>query len=148
MPMTQALDLLKKDHKKVLNIIEQLLETTARATVKRKELLNELKNELKLHEKIEESLFYPKLKTNAETKPLIIEAYEEHHLVDIILDELDKTNFNDESFKAKIMVLKENLSHHIHEEENEIFPKAKQKLGDTKLEQMGKDIEKMKEETA
>lgn len=141
----EATKLLKQDHNKVKKILEELLETTARAKVKRRELLETLKQELQIHEKVEEKLFYPKLK-KGDSKEEIIEAYEEHHVVDVLLAEIENTEFNDESWKAKVTVLQENLLHHIKEEENEIFPKAHKKLGEKALNKMGEEIKAMKQE--
>lgn len=144
--MTEVLNLLKKDHQKVKALLEELEATTTRATVKRKELLQTLKQELELHEEVEEKLFYPELKKEKDAKSLILEAYEEHHVVDVILAELESTEVDEESWIAKLTVLKENLLHHIKEEETEIFPKARKDLGATKLEEIGVEAEKMKEE--
>jgi hemerythrin superfamily protein len=139
----EATKLLIKDHRKVQKIIDELMHTTSRASSRRKELLQELKQELQIHEKVEEKLFYPKMKS-AE-KELILEAYEEHHLVDKLLAELEKTDIKDEHWKAKVTVIKENLFHHIHEEETEIFPKAHKKLGEKALDEIGEQIKSMKE---
>ncbi|MDO8954547.1 MAG: hemerythrin domain-containing protein [Gammaproteobacteria bacterium] len=139
----EATKLLKKDHAKVKQILEELVDTTARSTVKRRELLQTLKQELDIHEKVEEKLFYPKLKPG--DKEQILEAYEEHHLVDKLLAEIENTEVTDEHWKAKITVLQENLLHHIKEEEHEIFPRAHKELGEKVLNKMGEDIQAMKE---
>ncbi|MDF2940001.1 MAG: hemerythrin [Gammaproteobacteria bacterium] len=139
----EATKLLTQDHRKVQKILKDLKETTARSSAKRRELLQTLKQELQIHEKVEEKLFYPKMKQGE--KELILEAYEEHHLVDKLLAELEKTDIKDEHWKAKITVLEENLVHHIKEEEKEIFPKAHKKLGEKALNQMGEEIQSMKE---
>jgi iron-sulfur cluster repair protein YtfE (RIC family) len=141
----EATKLLKQDHNKVKHILEELLNTTARAKAKRRELLHTLKQELQIHEKVEEKLFYPKLK-KGDSKEQIIEAYEEHHLVDKLLEEIENTEVNDEAWKAKVTVLQENLVHHIKEEEGEIFKQAEKKLGKTALNKMGEEIQAMKEE--
>ena|ERR1700677_3927055 len=122
--MIEAFALLKKDHAKVKDILNEILQTTTRATKKRSDLLAELKEELQLHEKIEEKLFYPELKAKPETKELALEAYEEHHLVDDLMAKIESIDVGDESWKAKVTVLLECLEHHIKEEEKEIFPKA------------------------
>lgn len=143
--MAEMLNLLRDDHRHVQSIIEELEKTTARATSKRKELLQTLKQELQIHEKVEEKLFYPVMKKDKEANPLIIEAYEEHHLVDELLAKLEDTEFTDESWKAKLTVLKENLLHHIKEEEQEIFPIAREHLGKKRLQEMGEEMRLMKE---
>lgn len=144
--MDQTFKLLIKDHKKVKEIIEELMNTTPNATKKRKELLQQLKTELKEHENIEETLVYPVLKEKSSTKDLTLEAFQEHHLVDLLLEEIESTDFKDEAWKAKLTVLQENLEHHIKEEEKELFPKALETLSAGKLEEISKGISEMKGE--
>ncbi len=137
--MTHAFDTLIKDHRKVKHIIEELQNSTAKA--KRQTLLNNLKEELKIHEKIEESVVYPVLKAKSTTKDLTLEAFQEHHIIDVLLEELEDINFKDETWKAKLTVLQENLEHHISEEEEELFPKANHALSDKTLDQIAENIE-------
>ena len=80
-----ALSLLKEDHGNVKKLLKQLSETTERAIKTREELFAKLKRELEIHEAIEEEIIYPALKQHAEAKELILEAYEEHDVVNVIL---------------------------------------------------------------
>ncbi|MBP9742086.1 MAG: hemerythrin domain-containing protein [Burkholderiales bacterium] len=146
--MDNTFELLIKDHEKVKQIIETLLSTTANAKKKRQELLLNLKEELQLHEEIEESAVYPVFKEKKDIKNLTLEAYEEHHVVDILLAELENLDFQDEAWKAKLTVLQENLFHHISEEEKEVFPLASQVLKQDELEKMESDIIRMKNENS
>lgn len=146
--MSEPFKLLKKDHDKVKEILKEMLETSSRATNKRTELLAALKAELKLHEEIEEKLFYPPLKAKNVTKDLVLEAYEEHGVVDDLLAKIEQTDISDETWLAKVTVLQECLKHHIKEEETELFPKAKAALSKSKLEEIGSGIEAMKEKAA
>src|SRR2546423_8163210 len=114
-----ALSLLKEDHGEVKKLLNQLSETTERAIKTREELFTKLKRELEIHEAIEEEIIYPALKQHAEAKELILEAYEEHDVVNVILRELVETSYGDETWGAKLTVMKENLEHHIAEEEDE-----------------------------
>ena len=139
------LQLLKKDHQHVKSLLTDIEKTTIRATRSRLEIFSQLKQALQAQEKIEESIFYPALKKNADSKKITLEAYEEHHLVDNILEEIDQTEPSDETWIAKIVVLKENILHHVKEEEGEIFGKARDILGEEKLEKMGMEMEKIKE---
>jgi iron-sulfur cluster repair protein YtfE (RIC family) len=138
------LELLKKDHKVVKDILKELGETPSGAIKTKSGLFRKLKNELVLHEKIEETIFYPPLKKHKETKDLILEAYEEHHVVDLILQELEELEPKEESWMPKLTVLKENLEHHIHEEEKELFPKVKKILDQATLIKMGEEMQLMK----
>lgn len=133
-----------QDHEKVKDLIEQLLQTSASATRQRRELLGTLKAELELHEQLEEQLLYPPLEHKKATRDLTLEAYEEHHVVDVLLEELDALDFNDQAWKAKLTVLQENLEHHIEEEEQGLFPKAERSLSADQLRDIEQQIAQAK----
>jgi iron-sulfur cluster repair protein YtfE (RIC family) len=141
---TDALMLLKKDHKKVKEILEEIMQTTDKATKKRQSLFEKLAEELSLHEHIEETLFYPTVK-NKKTKDLILESYQEHHFVDKILEELKETEVNDETWIAKLKVLAENVKHHIKEEEQSLFPMVQKIMNKNELKELGEQMESLKQ---
>ena len=66
-----------------------------------------------------------------------MEAYEEHHVVDTIMAELEDTPVGDETWAAKLTVMKENLEHHIEEEEDDMFKKARQVMDEAELQELG-----------
>lgn len=136
----KAFALLIKDHEKVKGIIEELMASSASAKRRRQELLHTLKEELQFHEKLEEDVVYPVLEHKKATHDLALEAYQEHHVVDVLLEELDGMEFKDEAWKAKLTVLQENLLHHIDEEEQELFPKAQKNLSQNQLDQIERKI--------
>jgi iron-sulfur cluster repair protein YtfE (RIC family) len=132
-----AYDLLKEDHKKASAILEKLEPTTERALKTRDELFTRLKSELEVHTAIEEQIFYPALKQAAETRDIIFEALEEHNVVKGLLSELASTPKDSEEWTAKLTVLKENIEHHVEEEEGEMFKNAREALTDQQAEQLG-----------
>jgi hemerythrin superfamily protein len=132
-----ALRLLKDDHDKVKKLLTDLDATTERAEKTRTEGFDRLKAELTVHESIEEEILYPALKEHAKTKDIALEAYEEHHVVDLILGELDGLPVTDETWTAKFTVMKENLEHHIEEEEGEMFPRARRVMEEGELAELG-----------
>ena len=132
-----ALTLLKEDHDKVKGMLNKLDDTTERAEVTRTEGLASLKQELTVHEAIEEEILYPALIEYAKTKDITLEAYEEHHVVDTIMAELEDTPVGDETWAAKLTVMKENLEHHIEEEEDDMFKKARQVMDEAELQELG-----------
>ena len=140
------LELLKEDHERVKGILQELKDTSAKAIKTKIGLFEKLKTELMLHEEIEETIFYPPLKKHKETKELILQAYEEHHTVDLILEELEDLEPKEENWMPKLAVLKENLEHHIYEEEGTLFPKVKEVFDQEVLEKMGQEMQKMKED--
>ena len=116
-----AFQLLKEDHKKVSAIFQQLEPTTERAVKTRSELFEELKRNLDIHAHIEETIFYPSIKREAETREVVLEGFEEHHVVKMLLKELEAVPVDTEQWTAKIKVLQENVEHHVEEEEGEMF---------------------------
>jgi hypothetical protein len=141
-----AIELLKDDHDKAKKMLQELEDTTERAVKTRQELYTKLKSELVVHEAIEEEIFYPALKEHAEAKELVLEAYEEHNVVDMVMGEIDRTPVEDETWKAKFTVMKENLEHHIEEEEGEMFEQARDVFDEETLERLGEQMAARKRE--
>jgi iron-sulfur cluster repair protein YtfE (RIC family) len=141
-----AIALLKADHEKVDSLFSQLEETTESAEKTREELFTKLKQELDLHTHVEEKIFYPALKEADETRDIVLESFQEHHVVKVLLRELDAMAVTSETWTAKLKVLKENVEHHVEEEEGEMFPKARTVLNSDQLEELGTLIKEEKRE--
>lgn len=136
-----AFALLKSDHEKVSGIFEQLEGTTERATKTREQLFTKLKQELDVHAHIEETIFYPALKKEAETREITLEGFEEHHVMKILLKELESLGVDTEQWTAKLKVLKENVEHHVEEEEGEMFKSAREVFSQEQLDEFGTRME-------
>ena len=141
-----AMTLLKEDHQKVKKMLAELESTTERGVKTREELFTKVKQELVVHEAIEEEIFYPALKEHPKTKEIALEGYEEHHVVDTVMAEIEGVAYDDETWGAKFKVMKENLEHHIEEEEGEMFKRAKQVFDEDELNQLGESMKARKEE--
>ncbi len=141
-----ALQLLKSDHQKVKRMLEQLDATTERAKKTRTETFERLKRDLTIHETIEEEILYPALEGFAKTKDITLEAFEEHHVVDQIVAELETTPVTDETWGAKLTVMRENLEHHIEEEEDEMFKQARQVMDHKELAALGEQMDARKKQ--
>ena len=141
-----AFTLLKADQKKVADLLEQIDSTTERGIKTREDLFKRLKNELDVHTRIEETIFYPALEEEVETRDITLEAFEEHRLVKQLLSELESMDKGDEQWTAKFTVLKENIEHHVEEEEHEMFKKARKVLSEEDLQTLGSRLEKAKQE--
>jgi len=139
-----ALALLKKDHDQVKKMLKDLDDTTDRAIKTRQDLFERLKFSLTVHEQMEEAVLYPALKEHAQTKDIVLEAYEEHDVVDTILAELERTPFDDETWKAKLTVMRENLLHHIEEEEGEMFQQVRTLFDEETLDSLGEQMRTIK----
>jgi hemerythrin-like domain-containing protein len=143
-----AFALLKADHEKVAGILATIEDTTERATKGRAELFARLKEELDLHARIEEEIFNPALEESEETREITLEAYEEHRLVKQLLAELETQPKDTEEWTAKFTVLKENIEHHVEEEEGEMFKKARQALSEEEIETLGERLQEAKQQSS
>lgn len=136
-----ALELLKQDHQEASSLMDQMESGDQQSMMG---LFNQLKQALTLHTKMEETLLYPALQNNEQTGDMISEAYEEHQTVDEILAEMTGLAPSNGDFSTKLAELRENVEHHVEEEENELFPKAERILGQHRLEEMGNQMQQMK----
>jgi hemerythrin-like domain-containing protein len=117
-----VLTFLKDEHDEAKAIFKKL-EDAEGASASR--LWEQLRNMLQLHEEMEETLLYPQLKKEEAAKDLILESYQEHHVMDVLQDEISQLKPSAEAWQPKIKVLQENTEHHIEEEEKELFPKVR-----------------------
>ena len=132
-----AITMLKTDHDKVKKLLTELETTTERGVKTREELFATIKGELTIHEVIEEEIFYPALKSHPKAKDIVLEGYEEHHVVELLMGELESLDVSDPTWGAKALVMKENVEHHIEEEEGEMFRRARQVFDRQELEDLG-----------
>jgi hemerythrin-like domain-containing protein len=142
-----AITLLTNDHEELKKYLEAGEDTTEAAVEARAEILDTVATLLTAHERIEEEIFYPALKEHRNAKDIVLEGYQEHHVVDLIVGELKETVENDEIWGAKFKVLKENIEHHIEEEEGTMFPTARRIFSEQELEDLGTRMEGLKNET-
>ena len=141
-----AITLLTTDHKKVKRLLGELESTTERGVKTRTELFATIKGELTVHEIIEEEIFYPELKAHPKAKDIVLEGFEEHHVVDLLMGELEALPVDDESWGAKSLVMKENVEHHMEEEEGEMFKTARSVFDKAELDDLGSRMERRKVE--
>ena len=139
----KATDLLKRQHRQVEKLFKQCEKTEDPR--QRRQFMEQIASELKLHTKIEEEVFYPAVRElgTSKAEEMIDEAFEEHHVVDLVLAELPKVDPEDERFQAKMTVLSELVEHHVEEEEEEMFPMAEKKLGRERMNELGQQMEQM-----
>jgi hemerythrin superfamily protein len=148
-PAEDAITLLKKDHEKVRGLLKKLESAADRADGRAQELLSQVDREVKIHSQIEEEIFYPAFHEAARTKEenkLFFEAKEEHHVVDMVMPEVNESEGGAEDFAARTKVLKDLIEHHADEEEKNMFPKAKKLFGRDELRELGRRIKERKEE--
>lgn len=140
-----AIALLKKDHETVRTLLGQLENATG---ARRQKLLTQIEKELKVHTTIEEEIFYPAYHQAArkkEDKKLFYEAVQEHHVVDMVMPEMNDGS-SPEELKARAKVLKDLVEHHAEEEETEMFPRARKVMDRDELRRLGEMLQRRKED--
>ena len=145
-PDMDAITLLENDHRRLEDLLKQGEQTTETAVKTRRELLQTITAELGVHELIEEKLLYPALEKYPEARDIVLEGFEEHHVADLILEELHEAGVSEEQWGAKFKVFKENIEHHIEEEEGPMFRTARGVMSRDELQALGAQMAKMKRE--
>jgi hemerythrin-like domain-containing protein len=140
-----ALQLLTDDHRRVKKMLAELDDTSERAIKTRERVFAKLQQDLEVHETIEEEIFYPALKDHPKTRDIALEGYEEHHVVDEVMGEMRELPVSDETWTAKFSVMKENLEHHIEEEEDDMFAQARKVFEPEELDELGARMAARKE---
>ena len=137
-----AVALIKNDHRTMEGLFKKFEASRNSRTQSR--IRDQIVRELSIHASIEEELLYPAADERARQKGLVLESLEEHHLVKVLLSEIDGMNPEDERFEAKVHVLMENVLHHAKEEEKELLPKVRQVLSRSELIELGQQMEQAK----
>lgn len=137
-----AIELLKTQHEEAKALFDQI---EAAEDEDKEELFEQLADALAVHATIEEKHFYPATK-NARTEELLQEAVEEHLSVKRLIADLLDMSPEDAQFDAKVTVLREQVEHHVEEEEGELFPRVKKMFKEDELEDLGMVMEDMAEE--
>ena len=134
---TDAITVLKEDHREVARLFAEF-EKKATTKARKGEIVKEALHLLTVHTYIEDVIMYPEVrKLVPDIEDDILESYEEHHVVDVLSVELAGMTPDDERFEPKFMVLMENVRHHVEEEETGWFPKVREAVGRTQLQDIG-----------
>jgi hemerythrin superfamily protein len=142
---TDAIVLLKEDHKEVRRLFREFESAGENATATKDRIAKKILEELTVHTYIENEVMYPEVrKLLPDVEDDVLESYEEHHVADVLCMELAAMSPDDERFEAKMSVLMENVKHHMEEEEEEWFPKVREGLGRNQLQEIGAKMAELK----
>ena len=147
MPKQNALGLLKADHAAVKKLFAQEQRAAKGDDEKKQNIFHQIENALTVHATIEEEIFYPAVKKAREehVKDEVREGYEEHRQMKNVLAQIARITPGDETWDMKVKVLKEDVEHHVKEEEGEMFPDARKFLGEKRLIALGAELEARKQ---
>jgi hypothetical protein len=141
-----AIDLLMADHKKVQKLFREFekLKEADQVVDEKAMIVKQVCMELRIHAQIEEEIFYPRVRKAIDDDDLMDEAEVEHSGAKELIAQLESMEPNDDLYDAKFTVLRENVNHHIKEEQDEMFPKARKAKLD--LDALGKQLKQRKQE--
>jgi hemerythrin superfamily protein len=135
---TDAIVLLKEDHKRMRKLFTQFQSAGEDATARKGDIVKDIIEALTVHTYIENEVMYPEVrKLLPDLEDDVLESYEEHHVADVLCAELHAMRPDDERFDAKTTVLIENVTHHVDEEELDWFPKVREGLSRKQLQEIG-----------
>jgi hemerythrin superfamily protein len=134
--------LLKQDHKEVKGMFGEFEGPGPRANEQRRKLGTKICAALTAHSQIEKNILYPAFKSRAKDRDdieQVLEAFEEHALVDGLVGEIQGMEPRDESYEAKVKTLMDLVLHHVKEEEGEMFPSARELFDKNELMAFGQE---------
>jgi hemerythrin superfamily protein len=125
-----ATDLLSSQHREVDRLFKEI--EKASNPDDKQALFEDLADKLAIHAKIEEQFFYPAVQEK-KTEDMVLEAFVEHTSIKRLLADMLEADPAEPAFDAQVKVLKEQVEHHVKEEEGELFPAAKKVLSEDEL---------------
>ena len=138
---TDAIVLLKNDHKEVRAVFAAFEKVGDTAVATKGRLVDKMIELLTVHTYIENEVMYPRVRALLpDLEDDVLESYEEHHVADVLVSELYAMKPSDERFTAKTTVLIENVRHHMEEEEQDWFPKVREGLGRKVIQEIGAEM--------
>lgn len=143
---TDAIAMLKKQHREVSAVFKKLEKTTRKGKKTREKLFGDVKAMLDMHTTIEEKHLYPPLKEKKLTHDLTLEAYVEHDVAKDLLMQLEAEDKGTDEWLAKCIVAMEVVGHHVKEEEKYFFPKIRKIMSKKELLFIGAEMEQTKKE--
>ena len=137
-----AISLLTQDHRNVEQLFNRF--EAAESPEERRSITDKVIEQLSVHAEIEEQFFYPAVAAELEERGEVLEAVEEHHMAKLALWELERLPATAPNFEAKFTVMRENILHHVGEEEGDggLFQQARKVLNATELEELGDRMER------
>jgi hemerythrin superfamily protein len=139
-------EVLTSDHEKVKKILEQMQQTSSRASGRREKLVQSLSVNFLPHAYAEEQYFYQILLDETSEQEDIYSALEEHRAAKMVLADLTDAAADDPRWMARLRVLKELVEHHIEEEESQIFDIAREVIDEDRSNEVAKRFKELKKE--
>lgn len=138
--MPDPTELLEQDHRTVEQLFEEYRTSQDPA------IAEQICMELEVHATIEEQVVYPVVKRDVpEGQELEEEAHQEHDEVKALIQQVMQAGFDDPSVPQLMQQIEEGVTHHVEEEESEMFPKLRETLEGGELTELGDKLQQAKQ---
>ena len=134
---------IEEDHGKHRGLLGGVSETTGDSSERRR-LFEELKTEVEAHAAAEEQTFYAELISHADGQEKARHSISEHKTASDLIEELSQTDMSSGGWLLKFKSLREDLEHHMAEEEKEVFAKAKKLISDKRANELTEEFDRRK----
>jgi hypothetical protein len=141
--MPNIYETIKKDHENHRRVLAKLDETQG-DSAERRELFNTLKLEVEAHANAEEQTFYASLIAEPDGQEKARHSISEHKEAADLIEELEEMEFSSTGWLTKFRSLKEALEHHMDEEEEEVFARAKKVIPAAEARKLAGEFETRK----
>lgn len=128
-----AIELLKSQHRQVEQLFSKIEGSEGEEMAA---LFFQLADAFLVHSHLEEEIFYPAA-FEERTEDELREAVEEHLQAKRLIADMLDLDWSDEQWTAKCSVLKEDIQHHVKEEENTLFPMVQEGMTKKRLAELG-----------
>lgn len=142
MAQQQLFEMLKRDHRQVEQLMDQLIEGEED---QRQELFDKLNESLTQHMQLEERYFYPRIKNAPQLKDQVQDALEEHRETKEYLQKLSRMKLESEQWLDTLEEMQEGVLHHVEDEEDQIFPQCRDVLDQSQISEIATQIAEAKE---
>ena len=145
--MSTIFDILHEDHEQVSQLLKKI--GSEKDNEKRKKLIDEVHQDLDVHMKFEEAEVYPAIQKALGEEGQVKDAVKEHRQARQLLSALTKSvDAGDSDWKSQFKELEAAIKHHVSDEENKLFPKAREKVSKTETEKLASHYRSVKKKMA
>lgn len=141
-----ATEILKQDHREVMNLIELLENAEDNDADENRETFSRLRDALMLHMQEEEEIYYPALASLEDFADDVEDNVADHEMVKDNLAEMSGLDPVSEDFQDLLAETKAAIEMHVTKEEDDIFPESIEQLGEDRIAELGDEIEQLKSE--
>jgi hemerythrin-like domain-containing protein len=145
-----AIEHLIEEHDTIRDLFDQFEDAGDRAYKAKKDIADSAIEEILMNAKEEEEILFPALegKVDKDTHEMVLELVAEHRATDFMIEQIQQTRPEDETFSPKFKAMMESLRHHYEEEEEDVFPEAESALSEDELEELGEQMDGLERRAA